>query len=75
MFNESDDILTVEEMCKILKMGKNNAYKLLDSGLIRAYRNGKNWRIPRLSVKEYVNRMISDDKPVLFNPIEFIGGN
>ena len=58
MFNEYDDILTVEEMCKILKVGKNNAYKLLKQGLIRAYRNGKNWRIPRLSVKEYVEKLV-----------------
>ncbi len=58
MFNEHDDILTVEEMCEILKVGKNNAYKLLNQGNIKAFRNGKNWRIPRKSVVEYVEKSL-----------------
>ncbi len=59
MFNDYDDILTIEDMCEILKVGKNNAYKLLNQGNIKAFRNGKNWRIPRKSVTEYVEKSIS----------------
>jgi len=58
MFNEYGDILTLEEMCQILKVGKNNGYKLLTQGLIRAYKNGRNWRIPRESIVEYVKKLV-----------------
>ena len=59
MFNQNDDILTVEEMCEILKIGKNSAYKLLNSNAIPAYRNGKIWRIPRTSLIEFVENSLA----------------
>lgn len=54
MFNEYPDILTVEEACEALRIGYNAAYELLRSGKLRAYKNGRVWRIPKESLKEYI---------------------
>lgn len=49
-----DDLLTVDEATAALKIGKNALYRLLGSGQLKAYRNGRIWRIPRLSIEEYI---------------------
>ena len=51
-----DDFLTVEELCEILKIGRNAAYTLLNSGELKALRNGRVWRVPKQAVIEYVKR-------------------
>ena len=54
MLETYDDLLTVEEACEALKMGKNALYELLTSGKLKAFRNGRVWRIPRLAVEAYI---------------------
>ena len=54
MLEGIDDLLTSEQVAEILKIGKNALYKLLASGDLKAYRNGRVWRIPRQAVEEYV---------------------
>ena len=54
MLEGIDDLLTSEQVAEILKIGKNALYKLLASGDLKAYRNGRVWRIPRQEVEEYV---------------------
>lgn len=54
MLETYDDLLTADETAEVLKIGKNNLYKLLESGQLKAYRNGRVWRIPRLSVERYI---------------------
>jgi len=56
MFERYNDILSAEEVCEMLYVGRNGLYKLLGSGEIKAFRNGKTWRIPRTAVEEYVMR-------------------
>jgi len=58
MLETCDEFLTVEELCEILKIGQNAAYTLLNSGKLKAFRNGRVWRIPKQTVVEYVNRQI-----------------
>ena len=41
MLETQDDFLTVEELCELLKIGHNAAYRLLNSGEIKAIRNGR----------------------------------
>ncbi len=48
------DILTADEACEALRVGYNTLYTLLNSGALKAYRNGRTWRIPRLAVEEYI---------------------
>lgn len=47
-------IIGIGELQEILCIGRSSAYKLLNSKAIRAYKTGRNWRIPMSSVKEYV---------------------
>lgn len=54
MFNQYDDLVTVEELTEMLNIGKNSAYKLLSSGKLKAFRINRVWKIPRQSVTEYV---------------------
>lgn len=56
MFNEYDDMVTVEEMQKMIGVGKNTAYNLLKEDKIKSFRIGRNWKIPKESVIEYVRR-------------------
>ena len=48
MLEMYDDLLTTEEACAAMKVGKNALYLLLSSGQLKGYRNGRVWRIPTL---------------------------
>lgn len=54
MLEHQDDFLTVDELCELLKIGHNAAYRLLNSGEIKALRNGRVWRIPKEGVIAYI---------------------
>ena len=54
MLEGIDDLLTSEQVAEILKIGKSALYELLASGALKAYRNGRVWRIPRQAVEEYI---------------------
>ena len=41
MLNEYPEILTTEEACEDLRVGYNALYGLLQSGKLKAYRNGR----------------------------------
>ncbi len=56
MFNEYSDIVTVEELCEMLRIGRNKAYDLLRSGEIRAFRCVRTWLISKEAVIEFVMR-------------------
>ena len=52
---EQIELLTVEQLCRILQIGKNTAYKLIQTGEIKGFRVGRSWKIPRDSIDEYLN--------------------
>lgn len=54
MFENYDDLLTVEEVCEMLKMGRDAVYRLLNSCALKGFRNGRVWRIPKEAIIEYV---------------------
>lgn len=54
MNNEVNELITVEELCEILMVGKNTAYKLLSTGELKAFRINRVWKIPRVSVLKYI---------------------
>ena len=56
MLNKYNDILTVEELCEVLRIGKNTAYKLLKSGEIKSIKIGKVYKIPKKSVRKYLEQ-------------------
>ena len=54
MFEQYPDILTVEKVCEALRMDYNAVYDLLNDGKLKAYKNGRVWRIPKESLVKYV---------------------
>lgn len=58
MFENGYDILTTEEVMELLNIGKNAIYKLLASGELKAFRMGRNWKIPRKEVDAYIDKMV-----------------
>ena len=57
MFNSYPDVLSVKQLCEILDIGKNTAYKLLQSGEIKNIKIGKVYKIPKKEVRRYINRL------------------
>ena len=54
MFTDYKDLVTVEELCEMLSIGKNAAYKLLASGELKCFRLNRVWKIPKQCVIDYV---------------------
>ena len=54
MFEHFPDILSVQDIISALDIGRNKAYELLKTGKIKSLRIGKNYRIPKTALIEYV---------------------
>ena len=57
-YRSLDDLpltLRVEDLMPILDVGRNTAYELVRSGQIRSIRIGRQLRIPRDAVLEFLN--------------------
>lgn len=54
MLERYDDILSIGEACKAMKIGKGSLYTLLQSGQLKGYRVGRVWRIPKRAIREYI---------------------
>lgn len=52
--SEYPDILTIEDVKAILRIGTNSAYRLLRSGSIYYLRIGKNIRVPKACLEDYL---------------------
>lgn len=55
MFNDYSDIVTIDELCEMLRIGRNKAYALLRNGDIKAARCGRLWIISKAAVEDFVN--------------------
>ena len=54
MFENFDDILNVDDVAKTLKIGTSQAYKLVRSGKIQAFKEGRAWKISKLALINYI---------------------
>lgn len=57
MLEKYPDILEVEDICKILRIGKNTAYKLLQANDIPNKRIKRKYIIPKLGLVNYLNQI------------------
>ena len=55
IFSEYSDIVTVDEVMKMLRLGKNTVYKLLKDDEITNVKVGARYVIPKQSVIEFVS--------------------
>lgn len=53
-----NEIMKFEEVMEFLNIGKNTLYTLLNHGEITAFKIGKVWKIPKKSVKEYIDKKV-----------------
>lgn len=56
MTNDVSTVLTIRELAKFLRIGINNAYGLVRSGKVRCVRVGRQYRIPRDAVEDYLHQ-------------------
>ena len=54
MLNSYPDVMSIDEMCKALSIGKKTGYKLLQTGQIRCLKIGRAYRIPKINLLEYL---------------------
>lgn len=59
MFENYHDIVTVEELCEMLVIGRTQAYKILKSNEIASVRIGRAHKIPKAAVIQYIDYQIS----------------
>lgn len=54
MLNQYQDILSVYDVSEALCIGKNRVYELLEAGVLKSFRIGRVWKIPREALQEYI---------------------
>lgn len=54
MYNYDSDIISLEELCEWLMIGRTTASRLLSSNTIKAFKINRIWKIPRSSVIDYI---------------------
>lgn len=54
MLSQYNDVLSIKDICEILKIGRNRAYELLQTEEIKGFRIGRPWKIPKIAVEEYL---------------------
>lgn len=50
------DVLTVQQVRSILRIGRVGVYKLLENGKIHSFKIGKIYKIPKISLMEYLRK-------------------
>lgn len=53
-------VLTVKELAKVLRIGINAAYTLVQNGTIFSVKVGRQYRIPRHAVDEFLQRQAKE---------------
>ena len=54
IFNEYGDIVSVDDVMKMLHIGRTAVYTLLQNGSIRSVKVGRKYIIPKQSVSDFV---------------------
>ena len=57
---DAPDVLTVRELAMVLRIGKNQAYALVNSGAVWSRRIGPSIRIPKPAVERFLLGQTSD---------------
>lgn len=55
MLEKYNDVLSVDQMCEILHIGRNTAYTLLKTNRVRNIRVGNKYIIPKKSIIDFLN--------------------
>ena len=58
IYKEYPDVVTIEQLMKMLNIGKNKAYELIKNKTIPTVRIGKKYIIPKVSVIQFLSNNI-----------------
>lgn len=50
-------IYEIKDLQKILKIGRTQAYALVENGKIKAFRIGNTWKIAEEALEEYIKKL------------------
>lgn len=56
MLENYNEILKPADVCEILLIGKNALYELLNTKQLIGYKSGKNWRITKQALINYIQK-------------------
>lgn len=54
--NADNSLMTLDELCETLMIGRTAAYRLMKTGAIKCFKIGRVWKIPHESVTEYIEQ-------------------
>ena len=54
-FQDYADVVTIPELAKMLRVGRNVAYDLVNNGQVKSVKVGSQIRIPKSSIIDFVN--------------------
>ena len=55
LFERYPDVMTVHQAREALGVGRTGVYKLIDLGLLKCFKIGNAYKIPKTALIEYVN--------------------
>ena len=55
LYSEIPVVMTVDQMARILLIGRNAAYQLIRESAIKSIKNGRNIRVTRGALVDYLN--------------------
>ena len=56
LFERYPDVMTVHQAREALGVGRTGVYKLIDQGLLKCFKIGNAYKIPKYALIEYINR-------------------
>lgn len=56
MLDNYQDVLDIKDMCQILRIGRKTAYKLLQTGEIPYRKIGRNYKIRKEAIINYLEK-------------------
>jgi len=65
MFENYDDVVTVEQLAKMLKIGRNTAYELVREGAVKSVRVGRKYIIPKAAIIDFVNDTCYNESKII----------
>lgn len=53
-FEDESSLMTPQQLSAYLGIGRNMTYQLLNEGIIKGFKIGKNWKVSREAVAQYI---------------------
>ena len=64
MLDQYEPIMTVQEVCEVLMVGKNTVYALIKEGKVESFRTGRTWKIKRDALSDFIRSEAGISAPI-----------